>query len=203
MRSYRAGLFSLSVAALLMAGSSAEAQGKGQGKAKAKAGTAVKANAAIDSRAGARLPDGTTVDDVIRARRDQRDRGNVILRDRRDRDDGIWRDGRRDGRRDGASRVYGNGTKVPPGLAKKPGQMPPGQYKKYYTTKQGAGVLSDILRGRGYPVQRISPYGDGQAVFYRRPDGTIARAVVSQRSDRLGFSNIPSAVLAEVMARLY
>src|SRR3569833_2937147 len=31
-----------------------------------------------------------------------------------------------------------NDAGVPPGLAKKPGHMPPGQYKKRYTTLQGA-----------------------------------------------------------------
>jgi hypothetical protein len=176
MRGNRAGLLSLTVAAFLIAGASAEAQGKGQGKANA--GGKAKSEAARSSARGG---------DVTDQRRD-----GVIWRERRDGRD-VY----------GGRTVYGNGTKVPPGLAKKPGQMPPGQYKKRYSTQQGASVLGDILRGRGYPVQRISPYGDGQAVYYRRPDGTIARATVSQRSDRLGFSNVPSVVLREVLARLY
>ena len=36
------------------------------------------------------------------------------------------------------------------GLAKKPGGMPPGQYKKLYNAGQGASVLSDVLGRHGY-----------------------------------------------------
>jgi hypothetical protein len=96
-----------------------------------------------------------------------------------------------------------NGRKVPPGLAKKPGQMPPGQYKKIYGTNDGASVLSDILRRRGYTVTRLVPSGDSRVVYYRAPDGTIRRAVVSPGVERLSFSNVPAVILQEVLARLY
>lgn len=96
-----------------------------------------------------------------------------------------------------------NGRKVPPGLAKKPGQMPPGQYKKIYRTQDGASILSDIFRRRGYTVTRLVPYGDSRYVYYRGTDGRIRRAIVSPGADRLSFSNVPAAILQEVLARLY
>jgi hypothetical protein len=100
-------------------------------------------------------------------------------------------------------RVPGNGVKVPPGLAKKPGQMPPGQYKKRYGTNEGASVLSDILRRRGFAVDRIVPSGESQWVYYRMPDGSLRRVIVSPGTDRLRFTNLPTAILQEVLARLY
>jgi hypothetical protein len=99
--------------------------------------------------------------------------------------------------------VPGNGRKVPPGLAKKPGQMPPGQYKKIYGTGDGASVLSDIFRRRGYTVTRLVPSGDSRYVYYRSPDGIIRRAIVSPGSERLSFTNVPAAILQEVLSRLY
>jgi hypothetical protein len=123
--------------------------------------------------------------------RDDRDR------DERDRDRGIY------GGVYGDRTVYGNGRKVPPGLAKKPGQMPPGQYKKRYGTTQGASVLGDILRRRGYSVLRVAPSGDSRYLYYRQGDGGIRRAIVSPGADRLSFRNVPSLVLQEVLARLY
>ena len=99
--------------------------------------------------------------------------------------------------------VYGNGRKVPPGLAKKPGQMPPGQYKKRYGTNDGASVLGDILNRRGYSVMRTVANGDSRYVYYRTRDGRLQRAIVTPGADRLGFSNVPSIVLREVLARLY
>ena len=99
---------------------------------------------------------------------------------------------------------YGRGRKgVPPGLAKKPGQMPPGQYKKLYSTHQGASVLSDVLGRRGYPVVRYADAGASEYVYYRDHDGRIRRAIVSPGTDRLRFSNVPSSLLAEVISRLY
>jgi hypothetical protein len=189
MRANRAGLISVAAAAMMIAFGSADAQGKSKANGSAKVDKAASASAKGSTRAG----------DVVRTRD-----GNVIWRDGRvepDRRDGRVERDRRDGRT--ARTVYGNGTKVPPGLAKKPGQMPPGQYKKVYSTRQGAGVLEEILRRRGYAVQGISTYGDAHAVYYRRADGSIARALVSQRNDRLGFTNIPAVVLQEVVARLY
>lgn len=92
---------------------------------------------------------------------------------------------------------------TPPGLAKKPGGMPPGQYKKHYTTDQGAYVLRDVLGRRGYPVVRVADAGSSEYVYYRDHDGQIRRAIVSPGSDRLRFSNVPSALLREVFSRMY
>ena len=100
-------------------------------------------------------------------------------------------------------RVDGNGSRVPPGLAKKPGQMPPGQYKKRYGTNEGATVLGDILRGRGYTVSRVAPYGESQYVYYRLRDGAERRALVSSGTEGLQFTNVPATVLQAVLARLY
>ena len=92
---------------------------------------------------------------------------------------------------------------VPPGLAKKPGGMPPGQYKKLYSTHQGATVLGDVLGRRGYPVVRSTDAGDSEYVYYRDHDGRLRRAIVSPGTDRLRFSNVPSSLLSEVISRLY
>jgi hypothetical protein len=99
-------------------------------------------------------------------------------------------------------RQYG-GRRIPPGLAKKPGGMPPGQYKKLYSTNQGAGVLRDVLGRRGYPVIRSTDVGESEYVYYRNRDGSIRRAIVSPGADRLRFSNVPSTLLSEVLSRLY
>ena len=92
---------------------------------------------------------------------------------------------------------------LPPGLAKKPGGMPPGQYKKHYTTDQGVHVLRDVLGRRGYPVVRVADAGSSEYVYYRDHDGQVRRAIVSPGSDRLRFSNVPSALLREVFSRMY
>jgi hypothetical protein len=129
-------------------------------------------------------------------------------REHRDRDD--RRDDDRNGRRQGPVRRQDGDVwsyrrdHVPPGLAKKPGQMPPGQYKKHhYTPLQGADVLGGILRRRGYSVQRMAPYGDSRLVYYRGSDGVIRRAIVSPGANQLGFSNVPSSLLQEVLSALY
>jgi hypothetical protein len=93
--------------------------------------------------------------------------------------------------------------RVPPGLAKKPGGMPPGQYKKLYSADQGAYVLSDVLGRRGYPIVRRADAGTSEYVYYRDHDGRIRRAIVSPGDGRLRFSNVPSSLLTEVLARLY
>ena len=125
-------------------------------------------------------------------------------RDRnRDRDHDRNEDQGRDRNRDRSHDVFVNGAKVPPGLAKKPGGMPPGQYKKRYGTTQGASVLSEILGRRGYTVVRTTPYGESQYVYYRASDGAVRRAIVSPNGDRLTFSNVPADLLREVLARLY
>ena len=95
------------------------------------------------------------------------------------------------------------GSRVPPGLAKKPGHMPPGQYKKLYGTREGANVLGDIFRRRGYTVTRMAPYGQSQYVYYRLRDGAEQRALVSSGPDRLQFSNVPASILQAVLAQLY
>lgn len=92
---------------------------------------------------------------------------------------------------------------VPPGLRNKPGQMPPGQFKKRYTTLQGANTLSSVLRRRGYVVQRVVPSGSSRWVYYRGNDGIIHRAIVSPGTSQLGFSNVPSSLLQEVLSALY
>ena len=92
--------------------------------------------------------------------------------------------------------------RVPPGLAKKPGQMPPGQYKKLYAA-DGANVLDEVLRRHGYIVNRIVPVGTSRYVYYRAPNGTWRRAIVSPGTTRLGFNNVPAALLQEVLNLLY
>ena len=184
----------LATAALLVA-VSVQAQGKGNGKAKHRVATVQRE------------------DEIYR--RDDRDRGIYRDRDDRDRDrdrDGVYRD------RDGVYRdIYGNviygdddryrdNRRIPPGLAKKPGGMPPGQYKKLYRrydTREGAGVLGEIMRRRGYFVDRIVPYGESQYVYYRSNDGLQRRAVVFPGNDRLGFSNVPATILQLVVGQLY
>jgi hypothetical protein len=97
----------------------------------------------------------------------------------------------------------GNGRNVPPGLAKKPGGMPPGQYKKLYTPQQGLPVLRDVFHRHGYTVVRTSPYGQSQYVYYRAPNGTLQRAIIAPGTTQLGFTNVPDVVLREVLLRLY
>lgn len=92
---------------------------------------------------------------------------------------------------------------VPPGLAKKPGHMPPGQYKKHYGTYEGANVLGEIMRRRGYRVLRIVPAGTSRYVYYRPNNGREQCAIVRDGTDRLRFSNVPSGVLQAVLAQLY
>ena len=101
------------------------------------------------------------------------------------------------------SRYDGSRKGTPPGLAKKPGGMPPGQYKKHHTTDHGAYVLRDVLGRRGYPVVRMADAGTSDYVYYRDHDGHVRRAIVSPGSDRLRFSNVPSSLLSEVLSRLY
>jgi hypothetical protein len=108
-----------------------------------------------------------------------------------------------DQRRDDDARYDRARRRVPPGLAKKPGGMPPGQYKKLYDTHQGVSVLSDVLGRRGYTVVRRADAGTSEYVYYRDRDGRMHRAIVSPGSERLRFSNVPSSLLSEVIARLY
>ena len=99
---------------------------------------------------------------------------------------------------------YGQGRKaIPPGLAKKPGGMPPGQYKKLYSTRQGASVLSDVLGRHGYSVVRSTDAGNSRYVYYRDHAGIVHRAVVTPSGDRLHFSSVPRTLLDEINGRLY
>ncbi len=140
---------------------------------------------------------------------DPRHGGTGVILDGRGHDGRDARDGHddRDGR-DGRDGRYGrdgenHAGRVPPGLAKKPGQMPPGQYKKRYGTDQGASVLSEIMRQRGYTVTRIVPAGYNQNVYYRSSTGGERLAIVSPGTNRLSFQNVPAALLQQVLARLY
>jgi len=92
---------------------------------------------------------------------------------------------------------------IPPGLAKKPGGMPPGQYKKLYSSRQGASVLSDVLGRHGYHVVRTADAGDSRYVYYRDRAGAVHRAIVTPTADRLRFTSVPRSLLDEVMARLH
>ena len=180
MSNHSTRIAGLAFAALALVSGAAGAQGKGHGKGQEKAAHGNKADKA-DRDELRRDANG-----VVIQRRDDRDRD-------RDRDRDVY----------GNRTVYGNGQKVPPGLAKKPGQMPPGQYKKRYGTNEGADVLGGILRRRGYSVLRVVPSGQSQYVYYRTPNGLERRAIVSPGTDRLAFSNVPSSLLREVLAALY
>lgn len=176
MRNLLGRVLALSAAAMLVVSGSANAQGKSVEKS-AKANKPAKQTAKMKH-----------VDDLHDDDR-RADRGSV-------------RDGNRDidGRhRDG----YGSGVKTPPGLAKKPGGLPPGQYKKRYGTNDGADILGGVLRRRGYSVLRVVPAGDSRYVFYRLRDGREQRAMVSPGTDRLKFHNVPASLLQEVLTAMY
>ena len=81
--------------------------------------------------------------------------------------------------------------------------MPPGQYRKQYDPTQGASVLGDVMRQRGYTVTRIVQSGNVQNVYYRTGAGAEQLAMVGPGADRLQFRNVPAALLQEVLARLY
>jgi hypothetical protein len=177
-------LAGVAAAALLVASAgTAQAQGKGHGKEHK--GTTAEARGDDRHRDDHRVSENHDGDDRHAGRSHDSD------------DRHVYRSGDYD-------RRYDRGRKgVPPGLAKKPGQMPPGQYKKLYSTHQGASVLSDVLGRRGYPVVRYGDAGDSRYVYYRDRDGRIRRAIVSPGTDRLRFSNVPSSLLSEVISRLY
>lgn len=180
MRNHLGRVLALSAAAMLVS-FSANAQGKSQEK------TAKATKPAKEAKPAKQVAKMKHVDD----RND----------DARRSDRAVMRDGNRDidGRhRDG----YGNGVKTPPGLAKKPGGLPPGQYKKRYGTNDGADILGGVLRRRGYSVLRVVPSGDSRYVFYRLRDGSEQRAIVSPGSDRLRFQNVPASLLQEVFAAM-
>jgi hypothetical protein len=131
---------------------------------------------------------------IIVRRIDNRPR-TVIVRRANDRFDRDYRDYR-----------YVRG--IPPGLAKKPGYMPPGQYKKRYRAYYGADVLSDIMRRRHYRVVRIVPAGEARYVYYQPyygPNyyGDEQWVLVRPGTDRLYFDNAPASILQAVLAQLY
>ena len=74
---------------------------------------------------------------------------------------------------------------------------------KQYDPSQGASVLGDIMRQRGYTVTRIVQSGSVQNVYYRAATGPEQLAMVGPGTDRLQFRNVPAALLQEVLARLY
>jgi hypothetical protein len=122
---------------------------------------------------------------------------------RNDHDRDHEHDGRYDDRSGYDHRYDQQRQSIPPGLAKKPGGMPPGQYKKLYNAGQGASVLSDVLGRHGYRVVRTADAGDSRYVYYRDRAGSVHRAIVTPTSDRLRFTSVPRSLLDEVMARLY
>ena len=91
---------------------------------------------------------------------------------------------------------------VPPGLAKKPGNMPPGQYKKLQP-REGAIALRDVFIRRGYTVDRITPYGASEIVYYRLPNHGAARDRKSgHHSPRLHERSCDAAERSAVQALL-
>lgn len=107
------------------------------------------------------------------------------------------------GKHDDVVRVESRGSvSVPPGLDKKPGNMPPGQFKKRYP-REGVTVLRDVLVRNGYTYVRTEPYGTSQYVYYRLSDGTVRRAVIAPGTTRLSFTNVPATVVQQVLALLY
>jgi hypothetical protein len=130
---------------------------------------------------------------------DKNDRAQM----RNDHDRDHEHDGRYDDRSGYDHRYDQSRQSIPPGLARKPGGMPPGQYKKLYNAGQGASALSDVLGRHGYHVVRTADAGDSRYVYYRDRAGAVHRAIVTPTSDRLRFTSVPRTLLDEVMARLY
>jgi len=175
MRNHLGRVLALTAAAMLVSGS-ANAQGKSQEKS------------AKPNKPAKQVEKMKHVDDL---HDDDRRSERAVVRDGNRDVDGRHRDG------------YGNGVKTPPGLAKKPGGLPPGQYKKRYGTNEGADILGGVLRRRGYSVLRVVPAGDSRYVFYRLRDGREQRAIVSTGSERLRFQNVPASLLQEVLTAMY
>ena len=179
MRHHTVRMLGIAAAALVVSVGSASAQGKGHGNGKGK------------DKGDQQEERGNNRDDERGNKRD----------DDRDRDGNV---GHRTGAIiPGTDRVYGNGHKVPPGLAKKPGHMPPGQYKKRYGSQQGATVLGDIFGRNGYTVTRIVPAGTSQYVYFRQQNGAEQRAIVTPGTTRLQFNTVPANILQAVLAQLY
>jgi hypothetical protein len=142
---------------------------------------------------------------VIVQRNDNRPRNVIVQRiDNRPRTVIV----RRDNDRFDRDRDYRYVRGGPPGLMKKPGHMPPGQYKKYYRAYYGADVLSREMRRRHYRVVRIVPAGEARYVYYQPyygPNyyGDEQWVLVRPGADRLYFDNAPASILQAVLAQLY
>lgn len=182
----------LAAFALFVAAGAAQAQGKAKGHGHG--------HDADDKQATQGRGHGHDADDDhgtrVRGRGQDQDRGQRI----RDHD-----------RDDEQGRGYGNGG-MPPGLAKKGGMppglaktggVPPGQLKKYYQPDEGVSVLDDVLGRHGYTVVRTVPSGAARYVYYRYHNGSVHRAIVRPNNHQLSFSNVPNALLREVIARLH
>ena len=196
MRAHLPRLIGAAAATLIFAtAGTAQAQGKGNGKGNDK----VRAEKVKDDRHHEAARDERHADnhDVLREaqrRQEAQRRKNDPRYDPQQNGDHRY-DPRHDNRQ--------TARRIPPGLAKKPGGMPPGQYKKMYGTDHGAGVLRDVLGRRGYTVVRSADAGESEYVYYRLRDGSVRRAVVSPGAERLRFSNVPNSLLTEVLSRLY
>ena len=129
MSNHSARIAGLAFAGLALVSGAAGAQGKGHGK----------------GHGNEKAAHGNQAVRADRDERDDRDERGV----RRNSDDRY----NRDVYDVNGNRVYGNGAKVPPGLAKKPGQMPPGQYKKRYGTNEGADVLGAFTYTGTFEIQ--------------------------------------------------
>lgn len=95
----------------------------------------------------------------------------------------------------------GNGKKTPPGLAKK-GGLPPGQAKKRYRPDEGVVILRDVFGRHGYTVVRVANQGETRYVYYRFKNGALRRAVVSPGTEQVTYTNVPAALLREVLAAM-
>jgi hypothetical protein len=196
MRAHLPRLIGAAAAALFLASAgTAQAQGKGHGKDKDKDKGHDRAR--VESRGGEVVydPRYPRTDARVVDPRYPRTGGRVV----------DPRFPRTDPRNGGYDPRYDNRNvnRIPPGLAKKPGGMPPGQYKKRYRSDQGGVVLREVLVRRGYPVVRYNDVGSSEYVYYRMPDGTLRRAIVSPGTNQLQFNNVPSSLLSEILARLY
>ena len=105
-------------------------------------------------------------------------------------------------RRGGDAHASARANGTPPGLAKKPGGMPPGQYKKRYRPDDGVLILRDVFSREGIRVIRVERSGDLRYVIYRTKTGTTARATVRPGEDRPVITGAPRTVTARVMERM-
>ena len=101
---------------------------------------------------------------------------------------------------DAPANARGNGT--PPGLAKKPGGMPPGQYKKRYRPDDGVVILRDVFGREGIRVIRVERSGDVRYVVYRTRTGATARATVRPGEERPVITGAPKSVMGKVLERM-